>query len=100
MEDQILRVVKEQHKIVLVFAGQNDGAHVFDLVEARLFVGAVAADLERVDVVRRLDIDAVFALRATHLVDLAGQLAEHDVLVLALELGLDSRRYQSVHHCC
>ena len=102
---QVLADVEEQHEVVLVLVGQDDGAYVFDLVVSGLLPSTLPVLLEGVDVVGSLHVDAVLVLPALRLADgaqLLGALRVHHDLVAFLELGLDLWRHQvlnRLNHC-
>ena len=81
---EVLRDVKEKHEVVLVLGAENYGAHVFDHVKAGLLVDVAAREFERVDVLRRLNVNSFFLLRRaarSNCSQLLSALRVHDHLV-------------------
>ena len=56
---EILRNVEEEHEVVIVVTGQNDSAHILNLVEAGLSVGVAFRQFISVYVFSSLYVNSV-----------------------------------------
>lgn len=89
---QVIRDVEEQHEVVLILRRLDDRTNIFNLIVAGLLPSALLCHLKRVDIVSRLDVDAVFLLVAAslaHSSEFLRTLRVHHNLVGRFELRSD-----------
>ncbi len=94
---QILRDVKEEHKVVIVVTRQNDSSYILYLVVAGLPVVVAFCQLKSVNVFSSLDVDSVLicivVTSGADYPELLRALSVHDDLVRRFELRFDLRRH-------
>ena len=82
---KILTKEEEEHEVVVVLGGENNGAHIRDLIETSQLVLLILLHLVGVDVVRGHYVDAVQLVRCAKCLMLLGSLAVHHMFVLGAE---------------